>query len=342
LKKILNLLMIIGNLYAFNFSNFIRGGVLSYSDENKANNTNNCYNAFSIDSFMNASYIPSIITQIQNQKFYLYITNKCINTKDLKISLIDGKTGESIGNYNIQRIGNTIIRVNVHNSYKNLLVHFIYKIYKTRDKKVSCKSNAYKLADKHNKYMINYPTKECHIIQTILQNTRQENSTDNFAVRPKEFQVYVDNNITLVEKPLKINITAIGENGIVSTNYNESDIYLNTNITDSNTYLSYFYNIKNGKIDNYRFFFTRPSNDVKIQISEKVGKEWARVDRDDTTNNRRLIYPGISNSIKIYETSKKWAGTAIGNKVDETSKNSINSNIRINRTQNLKFHKMTW
>ena len=365
MKKMLIGLGIVASLYAASvtistpittkgFSKTISGSKSSSTDEEKALNTLNCYNAFSTDSntgnnyipsiitqiqkkdfflyITNSNtgnnYIPSIITQIQKKDFFLYITNKCKNTGNLKITLIDKNTGKDVQDYTIQSISNfPVIKVNVTGIHKDLLVHFDY------DKIVGSATSGCSITN---------GTITCSGTANTTLVHHEENSTDDFAVRPDSFYVHVDNNNTFVGKPLKIDISAIDPDGYPSQNYNTTDLQLNTNITDPNTYLSYCYNIINGEIAGYRFFFKKPSNNVKIQISEKLGQEWAITDADDTTDSRRLISEGESNSIKVNETSKSWAGTGTGKKANDPKTQTITSNIRDNTNRNIKYNRMCW
>ena len=350
MKKYLISLGVVASLYGFsfsvsknvntkfNFSKSISGSVLSDDDTKKANNSYNynCYNAFSISSPTDTQYIPSIITQIQNEDFYLYITNKCENTENLNITLINKNTGEEISDYDINSIlKQPVIKVKVPNAYKDLLVHFSYDKYT----KVDCNSSEYATAKVNsNGYEVTAGASAGCYIKTSHE---EENSTDDFAVRPKQFNISADSSV-FVGKPLKIDITTTGENGKISTNYNANDINLNTTITDPKTHLSYYFDIVNGKLAHHRFYFSKASDDVKIDINEKVGQEWAIVDSDDTSDDRRLISKGESNSIKVNETSKSWAGVSTGDKANNPSTKTITSDIRNNSNRNLKFRKVNW
>ncbi len=320
-----------------------------------------CFNAFSIPDPSNLSFSPfSILTQIQNSNFYLKIIRKhtpvCSEISDVNVTLID-ENGNKI-DYTKSSLNPITepsdygyfvmpIQFNVHNAYRDVFVHFSYKI---KNREVGCSSSAYVNASTDDKFTVNVgASAKCYLKTTAY--TKEENATDDFAVRPKQFNISADSSV-FVGKPLNIDITAIGANGNndISTNYNADDVDLNTEVIDSNTglvdnttNLSYFYNIKNGKIDRYRFFFTKPTkNDVKIKISEKLGKEWAIVDADDTKDSRRLITPGESNSIKVLETSKNWAGAGTGEKANNPKNKTIQSTIRSNTNQNLRFNKMNW
>ena len=312
-----------------------------------------CFNAFSIPTYNNLSFSPfSILTQVQNEDFYLKIIRKhtkiCSHITDLNVTLIDKNGNEidytpssfSVTNQTKEH-GYMImpIKFNVHNAYRDVFVHFSYNI---KNREVSCNGSVYAHTLKDDKFEVGVgASAKCYI--TTTTTSKEENATDDFAVRPKQFNISADST-AFVGKPLNIDITAIGANGKndISTNYNEDDMDLNTITDPSNIYLSYFYNIINGKIGSHKFFFTKPSNDVKIKISEKLGKEWAIVDSDDTTDSRRLITPGESNSIKVLETSKNWAGVGTGEKENSPTNKTIQSDIRDNVNRNLKFNKMSW
>ena len=104
----------------------------------------------------------------------------------------------------------------------------------------------------------------------------------------------------------------------------------------------YDFFIKNGKINsNYKLFFTKPANNVEIYMSEKIGQEWAIVDKDDTTDECRLIQ-GQSNKINIIDSSRNWAGFGTNKSQNDPNKNSINTDIRQNVNKDLHFHKMSW
>ena len=298
-----------------------------------------CFNAFSIPDFNNLSFSPfSILTQIQNKDFYLKIIRKhtkiCSDISDVNVTLID-KDGNKI-DYDKSSLnpitepsyyGYIVIPIqfNVYNAYRDVFVHFSYKI---KHKKIICPDSTYTGV-----------TSKCYTITTTT--SKEENATDDFAVRPKQFNISAAST-TFIGNPLNIDINVTNKNGNISTNYNADDIDLNTSTNPNNIYLSYFYNIVNGKLGRHKFFFTKPSNDVKIQISEKLGKEWAIVDTDDTKNSRILIKPGKSNSIKILETSKNWVGVGTGEKENSPTNKTIQLNIRGNTNRNLKFHKIGW
>lgn len=318
------------NQTKLNFGKTIQYSVSSEQDTKNATHSINCYNAFSVD-YLNGdnTYIPSIITQIQNKSFYLYITNKCPNTDNLKITLINKKTGKTIDNDDIKQAFSeqNIIQVQVFNSYKDVLVHFSY------DKSTPTGSGSFKIG-------INGVSASAS--GNLKSEHKEENSTDDFAVRPKEFYIHINNNNTYVGHHLKTQLFALGNNNGLSTNYNSNSSDLSTSITDSNTHLNYFYNIENGEAKKYIFYFTGVSDDVKIKINEILGKEWAIVDKDDTTDDRRLINTGTSNSIKVNETSKTWFGIGTGKSENSPKHKTINSDIKSNTNKDLKFTKMTW
>lgn len=318
------------------------GGSAS-SDIERVALSNNCYNAFSINinypiakaqtlaAWKDKIEFPSIETQIQGKTFLLFIQEQCANTGNLKITLINKKTGKELdaSDYSLETLprGFLLAKTVVKNVFPDLLVHFSYDIIEGQ------------AAAKCTWTTNSAPTCTGSAKPIIVH--KEENSTDDFAVRPDKLYIHVNNSDTFVGKNLMIVIKAVGYNGNISTNYTKKSEDLDVYSTDVNTYLNYSFIIRNGVSTRNIFYFSRSTDNSKIEMKEITGKEWAIVDADDTPDSRRL-FSGESNSIKVNDTSKSWAGVGLNESPNTTKEQTIQSDIRSNVNKNIEFNKMGW
>lgn len=267
--------------------------------------TKRCYDAFDYIKMPKAKHLPTkITTKIQGKEFYLKIVKYCPNTILENVTLVS-KNFKKV-DYKIKGIFPFLI-LDVKNSYKDLRVNFKYKIFFTKKKNF----------------------KE--------EKIRDENSSDNFSVRPYEFKVNEPN--TFVGKLNHPKIEAVGYKNNISTNYNVKLENLKVSTNNKNP-IKYFFIFRDGKAQNTQFIFSKEGN-TSLKISEIIGKEWAIVDENDTSDNRRLI-PCSSNNFSIQKNSKEWFGVSTGNKEFNPSKRTINSNIKNNVNRDSSFIKIFW
>ena len=266
-----------------------------------------CFNAFSIENPLDSKYYPSILTQVQNETFYLKVVRKC-PIKDVSISIIDSN-GSDV-NSSIKKFPGGILQVKIPKIHKDLFVHFDYNV------------------------TILQANKDGYIIK---KREQEENSTDDFAVRPEQFNIYVENNDTFVGKFLKVDLNVTGYKGNLC-DYNKSR---DLDVSAENSFIIYDYYIRNGKAVRYSFIITKAGN-TKIHIKEKIGSEYAIVDADDTADRRRLIGEGVSNEINVKETSKSWAGVGSNKGPYAPSKRTIQADIKNNVNRRAGYTKIQW
>ena len=168
-----------------------------------------------------------------------------------------------------------------------------------------------------------------------------EYSLDNFAIRPEKFNLNIKQSEVRAKENPKIELNATNADGVISTNYSTSSANLTLIPTNNKTKLAYAFDIVNGEVRNYRLFFTKPADDVAISIKEKIGKEWAIVDADDTVDSCRLI-TGKSNEVDVIDGSKNWAGVGVDNSYNDPNTNNVNTDIRQNVNKDLHFQKISW
>jgi len=126
---------------------------------------------------------------------------------------------------------------------------------------------------------------------------------DHFAIRPDHFKIIAngvnraDNNISFVT------IKAFDKLNNIVTEYNISSLDLNMSAVDSSSLcasanVNYDFTFKNG-IANVNYIKYPEVGNIQLQISEKVGNEFALVDQNDTSNSQRLIPMASSNTFSV-------------------------------------------
>ncbi|WP_263833177.1 Ig-like domain-containing protein [Sulfurospirillum oryzae] len=138
-------------------------------------------------------------------------------------------------------------------------------------------------------------------------------STDNFAIRPNDFNSTITANQQFIaDKNTSITFRANQYNGIGTTDYNETvntSFKVDVNISDSTktcaapsiefTPTIIFANGTTDMIDGNITKYSLPNvGDFNLTIHEKIGSEFALVDADDTPDNERYITP-YTQQIKV-------------------------------------------
>ena len=161
-------------------------------------------------------------------------------------------------------------------------------------------------------------------------------SSDVFAIRPKEFSFTTGmSSISTIKagEVLNISIFALDEHRDKTINYNEDESSFKVDINQTNTHCDFnSSDLNKSNMDSFtngELNGTISYNDVgelKIDISEIVGQEFAIVDKDDTTNdNDRLISPkNIKVSFKPdrLEIVKSFKNSSSSNKSNAFYSNS--------------------
>ena len=137
---------------------------------------------------------------------------------------------------------------------------------------------------------------------------------DNFAIRPDKFLVTAngvnraDNNISFVS------IKALDYHHNIIPEYNTSSVDLNMSAIDKNpscysANVDYDFTFKNG-IAKINYIKYPEVGDISLRLAEKLGKEYAIVDKNDTADTQRLITKGVSayftvlpDHLAVYNTS---------------------------------------
>jgi len=126
---------------------------------------------------------------------------------------------------------------------------------------------------------------------------------NNFAIRPDHFIISAnginraDNNISFVT------IKSVDFTGNIATDYNVSSNDLNLSAIDLNPSCSsedvdYDFEFKNGIA--YINYIKYPEvGNIQLKLSEKLSKEYAIVDQNDTTQSQRLISISSSNPFRV-------------------------------------------
>jgi hypothetical protein len=181
----------------------------------------------------------------------------------------------------------------ISKAYKNVYVQF----------KICSDFNDIK--NKYNVYAYESCSNECTPSDSKEEKCiRKFYSSDNFAIRPDHFAVNVD-----TSKKYKagntisdISIKAVDASGNNVFNYNELSDDLNLKVVDdkitaSNVDYSFTFNNGNADIDYIKY---PEVGYIELNLSEKVGSEFAKVDEDDTPNTtQRLITSGSSEPFKV-------------------------------------------
>ena len=126
---------------------------------------------------------------------------------------------------------------------------------------------------------------------------QEANSTDDFAVRPKEFNITNIPNKIYAGSEFNLTVRAFDENKNNSKDYNESlslnnSVKVETNVTNSNCVKGDFNltnggNFKDGET-NATFKYSEVG-ELNISVKEVAGSEFAIVDEDDTNWSERSI-----------------------------------------------------
>jgi hypothetical protein len=379
----------------------------------------NCFNVKSIDSFMDGamflqcskSMFPSsnvITTKIAGKEFGILLVKtlswdaSCLNTKNLKVSLIDlNDNNKTIATKTIGALSSmpmTPYLFKVDNAYKDVKVKIEYGTSGTKinRKEVTCPSSKKKNNGGFNlknpsksfsgyttitnindvntagKY---YDNNKCYEVSLTPTSTSShtEYSSDDFAIRPNKFDINFKRDKVFTGEFVPMSIEALGfanatDTPQITTNYStnsdnldisfvksdgtpssigfmqtDGTIFYNPNhsSTTSGVRVQYYFELQNGKLAQYQLLFTRPDTEIKMDIVEKNGKEWAIVDADDTKDACRLV-SGESNEINVTETSKSWIGFGTGAKSNDPSTKTIDTDIRQNVDKDIRFKRMNW
>ena len=245
----------------------------------------------------------NISTKIVNKPFNLTIayipTGYKVNTSsaDVEYYLKDINNNAILSTKNILTIpSNTYIHTihtyKINKAYKNVKVEF--KVCANYD---SYGYVLYPLATCKHKDTCNSNTTKNKICYRYFQNS------DAFAIRPNSFKITgnginrADNNISF------ISIKALDYANNETNNYNEESNNLNIKANDINPSCNvatptYNFTFKNG-LANIDYIKYPEVGDIKLILSEKVGKEFAIVDEDDTLDNDRLISEGTSPNFAV-------------------------------------------
>ncbi len=137
-----------------------------------------------------------------------------------------------------------------------------------------------------------------------LNLSEESNSSDNFAIRPKEFSVSPAGGSIYAGEDFKLGFKALDESGGAAKDYNESrGVSFDVNATPLHTGCKEgVWNIENfsftdGEADDVNASYTEVG-EINITIYEINGSEYAKVDQDDTPDNVRLINEG-SVTVKV-------------------------------------------
>jgi hypothetical protein len=159
-----------------------------------------------------------------------------------------------------------------------------------------------------------YPYEVCSVNGECSSNEEQTSnspcirkfySSDNFAIRPDHFAVNVD-----TSKKYKagntisdISIKAADESNNSVDNYNElsdnlnlSAIDFNSNANIPNVDYSFIFNNGNAVINHIKY---PEVGYIELNLSEKAGSEFAKIDKDDTPDTQRFITSGSSEPFKV-------------------------------------------
>ena len=275
-----------------------------------------CFNMYD-DSDDNSK--QSITTKIMKKDFTLKVTEttSCQMTYDISdenFTLINNKTNTLItdkdgnaieGNYDKD---NKTVTFNVPGIYKDVTVLMTYK----EKKKISWTSST---------------------------TDANDTSTDNFAIRPYEY------NITLRSKSLKIGqstpiyMNVIDDANDTVTNYSISSINLEANVTPNDVPVQYSFDIKNGKsLPSGIIQFLKDANNISVVFRDTI---FASIDDDDTQDTCKDIN-GTVDGIDVTKNYKSWAGSSTENSSNNPETKTITSKIKQNQNKDLHFQKMGW
>ena len=231
------------------------------------------------------SFIPDsdVTTSTASVKYYLVDSNA--SSSHLPISPEDTLTILS------NSYTTTIKSYSINKAYKNVNVEFKVCANYTS-------SGGYHL----------YPYANCATAGDCVDNFEENNicyryftSSDYFAIRPDKFDIKGDG-YTQADKNISfLSIKAIGYLDSITNNYNENSSSLHIVAIDDlcpadNPTYSFQFNNGLAKIDYIKY----PNvGEIELNISEKSGDEFAKVDSDDTLDKDRFIESTISNKITL-------------------------------------------
>jgi len=311
----------------------------SESDKKLVEESNQCLNAFDLDS----SY--SITTKISGQGFLLKIINECEGIKDVKITLYSNEKNITSFKYFLP-----VLPFEVNNTYKNVKVRFEYDKDEVEfvSNEVECPItlNSFKRVEEITDdldtglYYVpssTYPFYKCYNV-TLKKETKHyiEYSTDNFAIRPKKF---------FIEMPTTIKQCTLDLlNAYALNNYDEIVDYDTSRTLYEVSFnkpikIQYNFYLADGK-GTFQAYFNSTENDVVMTLKE-YKNEYAEIDEDDTVDECRIT-SFVSDEFNISAGSKTWSGQGTGEKENDPSRNNIEVDIRQNVMKDLRFHRVDY
>ncbi len=174
-------------------------------------------------------------------------------------------------------------------------------------------------------------------IELSWQNTKSninetQTSTDNFAIRPKEFKIILPSTPQKAGENFNFKIEALDNNGNRTQNYNEQrnisftitqkdkkspTCKTGTLSISKNKFINGDFSDNNAKYNNV--------GDLNITISEKVGSEFAKVDATDGTSLSQRLIPSTSATITFVPSKFKLDASLVDQ--DTADKITLYSNI---------------
>ena len=354
------------------------GGCIQYSATDYTNSatSTNCFNATDISIMSTNSYEfnPfSISTKIAGKDFQLRITRKisteCSNLQNLQFSLVDEDTNETLISSSLSFLPTSTFTkktLSVDSVHKDVIVKFTYDKdeWSYSKEKVPCSSYISTTMSK----MMGKVTKTLPALSSITESvlstlkdgavymdkfgscykihpkkdtyTYTEYSTDNFAIRPDRFDINLAKSNVKTGELVPLDIKVKNYNGDI-IDFDKKSTDLVVDISPTTQIGQYYFDIVDGITKREQLFFTKEENNVKLNISEKIGDEFAIIDNDDTINSCR-IFDGQSNSVNVTGSSKYWAGAGIGNDEDDPMKNNVQVDVVQNTKKDLHFQKLNW
>jgi len=319
----------------------LNGACLKTSDKDKAlaDDSNQCLNAFNIDS------ASSISTKIDGKEFWLKIERKCLNIHNIKIVLVSNdKNISEVKSYT------PLLPFKIDKSYKNVKVKFEYDKDKIEfiSNEVECPTiltgfkEVEEITDNLDEglyyVLIKYPPfRKCYNV-TLKKDTEHyiEYSTDNFAIRPDKFSIQLPKNVN--EGVLKkYKAFALDYNDNIS-DYNSSNVEYKISF-NSNIKSSQSFDLIDGKGTLSIYFANSGDDNVMTLIESK--NEFASIDADDTIDECRYI-SYKSDSFNVNPGYRGWSGVGTNEKENDPSKTTIQTDIRQNVIKNLKYQKINY
>jgi len=124
---------------------------------------------------------------------------------------------------------------------------------------------------------------KCYKNYTITHKV--EYSTDNFAIKPKQFHIRFKKTTIKTGQPDFVLIQALNSDGDVTTNYNNSSLILKPTFSE-NVNPQYLFDIKNGEARNGKVIFSKKASGVTMSLTDS---DYTSVDADDTAQSCRNI-----------------------------------------------------